>query len=86
MDETDMDIIVSDSGSHDISGWDLGRLLKDRYRNSNKGKPPLILLTAWGLGQIQKEKILRTGVDAILKKPVPIRDLVVKIREIISQR
>ena len=86
MDETDVDIIVSDSGSHDISGWDLGRLLKDRYRNSNKGKPPLILLTAWGLGQIQKEKILRTGVDAILKKPVPIRDLVVKIREIISQR
>ncbi len=86
MDETDVDIIVSDSGSHDISGWDLGRLLKDRYRNSNQGKPPLILLTAWGFGQIQNEKILRTGVDAILKKPVPIRDLVVKIREIISQR
>jgi PAS domain S-box-containing protein len=86
VDESDVDLVVSDSGSHDMSGWDLGRLLQDRYQNSDKGKPSLILLTAWGVGQIQNEKIRRAGVDAILAKPVPIRDLVAKIREIISQK
>ncbi len=86
VDESEVDLIVSDSGSHGMSGWDLGRLLQDRYQDSDKGKPALILLTAWGVGQIQSDKIRRVGVDAILAKPVPIRDLVAKIREIISQK
>ncbi|MFH0957161.1 MAG: ATP-binding protein [Pseudomonadota bacterium] len=86
LDENDVAVIISDSGSHDMSGWDLGRLLKNKYQDATERRPYLILLTAWGFGQIQNEKIRRAGVDAILAKPVPIKNLVAKINEIISQR
>ena len=82
----EVDVIVSDEDFQGASGWNFGRKLKSHYSALNREKPPLILLTAWGVGEITSERMLNTGVDRILAKPITIEKLVHNIREILSEQ
>lgn len=84
LDTAEVDIIICDASVQDMSGWDLGRALKDQFKRSGKRKPHLILLTGWGAEQGQGERMARAGVDALLAKPISIENLIYQMKEILS--
>ncbi|MGO8821555.1 MAG: hypothetical protein ACLQO6_10065 [Desulfomonilaceae bacterium] len=49
---------------------------------SQKAKPPLILLTGWGGQTSEREKMLESGIDLVIEKPVDITELIGKASEL----
>ncbi|MGC8659263.1 MAG: ATP-binding protein, partial [Desulfomonilaceae bacterium] len=80
-----VDVIVSDEDFQGTSGWTFGRKLKSLYSALNRQKPPLILLTAWGVGEVTNERMSSTGVDRVLAKPISIEKLMQNIHEILTR-
>jgi signal transduction histidine kinase len=58
------DLVLSDLGMPDRSGWEVARVVKGRA-----AEMPVALITGWGL-TISEEEARRRGVDLIIKKPV----------------
>jgi len=74
----DYDLVITDLGMPDVSGWDIARAVK-------KIKPdvPVLLITGWGM-QIKKEQLV--GVDGVVSKPFGRDVLSAKIAEVLSPR
>ena len=74
----DYDLVITDLGMPDVSGWDIARAVK-------KIKPdvPVLLITGWGM-QIKKEQLV--GVDGVVSKPFGRDVLSAKIAEVFSLR
>jgi len=72
------DLVITDLGMPDVSGWDIARAVK-------KLKPdvPVLLITGWGM-QIKKEQLV--GVDGVVSKPFGRDVLSAKIAEVFSSR
>lgn len=76
------DLIISDIGMPEISGYQLCRELKNRIKTSHI---PIILLT----GKTGEESIIRgleTGADDYVTKPPNIKILIARVRNLIEQR
>jgi len=69
------DIVFSDLGMKDISGWEVARHIKDRSPDT-----PFVLVTGWGK-QLSDEDIRKKGVDFVLSKPFKIQ----AIRDIVNR-
>ncbi|GKT09663.1 PAS domain-containing hybrid sensor histidine kinase/response regulator [Desulforhabdus sp. TSK] len=61
--EGEFDLILTDLGMPDISGWEIARQAKAR-----NPKVPVILITGWG-AQYEDEDLTERGVDLVLSKP-----------------
>jgi len=69
------DIVFSDLGMEDMSGWEVARHIKDRSPNT-----PFVLVTGWGK-QLSDEDIHKKGVDFVISKPFRIQ----AIRDIVNR-
>jgi len=69
------DIVFSDLGMEDMSGWEVARYIKDRSPNT-----PFVLVTGWGK-QLSDEDIHKKGVDFVISKPFRIQ----AIRDIVNR-
>jgi len=78
--ENPVDLVICDLGMPGMNGWDVAAAIKDLCREKQIPKPPLVLLTGWGGQQAEAETISRSGVDAVVEKPVNIERLVEIIR------
>ncbi|MDH7499998.1 MAG: response regulator, partial [candidate division NC10 bacterium] len=65
----DFDMVITDLGMPDMSGWEVARSVKER-----KPQVPVILITGWG-AQLDDQKAKESGVDLILSKPFTIREI-----------
>ncbi|MEJ2716395.1 MAG: ATP-binding protein [Deltaproteobacteria bacterium] len=80
--ETEVDVVISDLGMPEMNGWEVGKRIRTICLARGKPKTPFILLTGWG-GQIaEKDKIVESGVDAVVDKPVVIAKLLEAIRNV----
>lgn len=61
--EGDFDLILTDLGMPDVSGWEVARQAKAR-----NPKVPVILITGWG-AQYEDDDLTERGVDLVLSKP-----------------
>ncbi len=61
--EEEFDLILTDLGMPDISGWEIARQAKAR-----NPKVPVILITGWG-AQYEDDDLTERGVDLVLSKP-----------------
>lgn len=79
-----IDLIICDLGMPEISGWEVGRIVRDCCKQKVCPKTPFILLTGWGGQSFEAVRISESGVDAILEKPIDISKLFEMIRKIMS--
>jgi len=59
----DYDLVITDLGMPDISGWEVAKAIKEK-----SPRTPVVLITGWGV-QLDSEEMSRSGVDGIIAKP-----------------
>jgi len=69
------DIVMTDLGMKDMSGWDVARIVKEKSPET-----PVVMLTGWG-AQIDEKTAGKRGIDFIMAKPFKID----KIRELVNK-
>jgi len=79
-----IDLVICDLGMPGLNGWQVGRALKGICQDEDRPKIPFILLTGWG-DQFEPEKMLESGVDAVLQKPTDFAGLMRVIRELVEK-
>ncbi|MGC8605157.1 MAG: response regulator, partial [Desulfomonilaceae bacterium] len=82
--EEDFDVITCDLGMPHMNGWEVGKRIRKAFEKSVKSKPPLILLTGWGGQMSETDKMLESGIDSILEKPVDITELIAVASGLVS--
>lgn len=80
--ENKIDIVISDLGMPNISGWEVGKEIKRMCETRGIPKVGFILLTGWGNQQEEEEKIIEAGVDEVVVKPVDLGNLLTVIDKI----
>lgn len=71
----DFDVVICDLGMEGLSGWDVGKAVKELCAKQGKPKTPFILLTGWGCDFEDEADLTRAGVDVVLEKPVELDNL-----------
>ena len=75
----DFDLVITDLGMPDISGWDVSKMVKQR-----KPKVPVIIVTGWGLDP-DPQKVKESKVDRLLTKPFQIDQLEKIIKDLLEK-
>ena len=70
VEEKKFDVVLSDLGMPEMSGWELAQKIKSKFPKSN-----LIMVTGWG-EQAKEELKFHPEVDAILPKPYSFDELI----------
>ena len=79
------DLVICDLGMPNMNGWQVAEALKQIAEKKVQNRTPFILLTGWG-GQTQLDQIMvKSGVDAVIEKPVDIIELSKVIRRFACQ-
>lgn len=63
------DLVLTDLGMPDMSGWEVVEQIKKRSR-----KTPVALITGWG-DQLNPDKMKESRVDAVIAKPFKVEDI-----------
>lgn len=78
-----IDLVICDLGMPGMSGWEVGKRMKQICEERGTPKAPFVLLTGWA-GQLDQETmIVECGVDAVVKKPVDSERLRSLIQELV---
>ena len=80
-----VDLVICDLGMPELNGWQVGKAIKKICKDKGVPKTPFILLTGWAGQFDEEEKMIESGVDAIVEKPVDITKLVEIIRDVVTQ-
>ena len=64
------DLIITNVGMPEMSGWDVAERLRTKDPNV-----PVIFITGWGLQEEDQARCRRLGISALLFKPVPPQEL-----------
>lgn len=86
LEEEEFDVITCDLGMPQMNGWEVGRRIVSFFKKKQKAKPTLILLTGWGGQTSEREKILESGIDLVIEKPVDIVELIGRASEAVRNR
>lgn len=81
----DFDVITCDLGMPHMNGWEVGRRIRHLFERKSKNKPPIILLTGWGGQTSEREKMVESGIDIVVEKPVDITELIGICARLVSQ-
>lgn len=71
----DIDLVICDLAMPGMNGWELGKAIRQRCKEMGIPKTPFVLLTGWGGKLLEHENIVEAGVDAVVQKPVDLREL-----------
>ncbi len=76
------DVILCDLGLDDLTGWEVGKHIKDYCLGKGVSKTPFLLYTGWDK-QFDEEQLAESGVDRVVIKPVSCEELLYILREIV---
>ena len=74
-----VDLVICDLGLLGMNGWEVGEAVKDLCSARKVPKPPFVILTGWSDQSGEKEKIVKSGVDRVIQKPVDMSKLLAVI-------
>jgi signal transduction histidine kinase/CheY-like chemotaxis protein len=80
LESTSVDLVITDLGMPEVTGWDVARAAKARRPDL-----PVVLLTGWG-DQVGAEAPADALVDRVLTKPVPRQTVLAVIAELTGPR
>ena len=67
--DTAFDLVLTDLGMPDISGWEVASRIRERHPQL-----PVVLVTGWGT-TVATDAVERYGIAAVVHKPFEIREL-----------
>jgi CheY-like chemotaxis protein/anti-sigma regulatory factor (Ser/Thr protein kinase) len=76
-----IDMVFCDLSMPGMNGWEVGRAIRAICQERDLPKTQFILLTGWGGQELEQEKIIESGVDAIVEKPIDNKKLMATVRE-----
>jgi len=79
-DKDGFDLVITDLGMPDISGWEVSRSVKKQNPSV-----PVILITGWGVDP-DPHKIKDSGIDFVLNKPFQLDQFEKIIRELVDRK
>ncbi len=77
-----IDMVICDLSMPGVNGWEVGKAIRAIGQQRGLPKTPFILLTGWGGQTLAEEKIIESGVDAVVEKPIDSRRLMATISEV----
>jgi PAS domain S-box-containing protein len=80
-----IDLVICDLGMPGMNGYEVGKAVRTICRERGIPKTPFILLTGWDVKAQEQDKLVESGVDAILKKPLDARKLLAHISKIVEK-
>jgi len=81
-----VDLVICDLGMPGMNGWEVGKAIRTICQEKGIPKTPFILLTGWGGQALEEGKILESGVDAVVEKPLDHKKLMEVITKVVGQR
>ncbi|MGH7726605.1 MAG: GAF domain-containing protein [Candidatus Eiseniibacteriota bacterium] len=78
--QPECDLVLTDLGMPDLSGWDVARALLGRPQ-----APPVILVTGWGI-QLDDHVLPASGVSGVIAKPFTIEDVLDAVDRVMRGR
>jgi PAS domain S-box-containing protein len=76
--EKDYDIVITDLGMQDVSGWEITKALRNKNSSSK-----IIMLTGWGF-QLDAERTKEAGVDILISKPFTKKQILDAINRLLA--
>ena len=77
--EPQWDLVMTDLGMPDLSGWDVARAVAAR-----PDPPPVILVTGWGI-QLDDRLLAESSVAAVVAKPFTIEEVVAAVDRVVRR-
>jgi PAS domain S-box-containing protein len=74
------DLVFSDLGLPDMSGWEVARRLRAKKRDV-----PIILLSGWGI-QLNDDRVRECGIDLVLSKPCRMEEILSGAEEVLGRQ
>jgi signal transduction histidine kinase len=81
-----VDVVISDLSMPSMTGWQVGKAIKDLCRSKGIPRPLFLILTGWGKQPEDPDRGVEAGIDGIVEKPVNFERLMGKIRDLFRQR
>jgi CheY-like chemotaxis protein len=78
-DDESWDVVMTDLGMPDLSGWDVAREIAAR-----ETPPPVILVTGWGI-QLEDRILAESGVAAVVAKPFTIEEVLSTVERVLRR-
>jgi CheY-like chemotaxis protein len=75
----DWDLVMTDLGMPDLSGWEVARVVAGR-----PDPPPVILVTGWGI-QLEDGILAESGVAAVIAKPFTIEEVLGAVERVMRR-
>ena len=79
-----IDMVICDLGMPGMNGWEVGKAIRAICQERGLPKTPFILLTGWDVKADEQDKLIESGVDAILKKPLDNKKLLAHISKVVE--
>ena len=79
-----VDLVLCDLAMPGMNGWEVGRRIKKLCEDNDVPKPPFVLLTGWGREASEDPKMIQSGVDTVVAKPVALDRLLHVIGQIVT--
>ena len=77
-----IDMVICDLSMPGMNGWEMGKAVRAICEERGVPKTPFILLTGWGGQALEQEKLVESGVDAVVEKPIDYRKLMATVTEV----
>ncbi len=79
------DVITCDLGMPHMNGWEVGKRIKAIFEDKGENRPAFILLTGWGGQTSERDKMIESGVDLVIEKPIDIIELIGKANDLVKK-
>jgi CheY-like chemotaxis protein len=79
-----IDLVICDLGMSGMNGYDVGKAVRAICLERRIPKIPFILLTGWDIKAEEQDKLVESGVDAVLKKPLDTKKLLAHISKVVE--
>ena len=76
-----IDMVICDLSMPGMNGWEVGEAIRTICQERSIPKTPFILLTGWGGQELEREKIIKSAIDAIVEKPIDNRRLLATVKK-----